>query len=36
MYRSIGNLTILHPVSVLTASSEGEIPAVEFRHAVVD
>jgi len=35
MYRSIGNLTTLHPVSVLTVSSEGEGPAAEFRHAVV-
>ena len=36
MYRSIGNLTILYPVSILTVSSEGEGPAAEFRHAVAD
>jgi hypothetical protein len=36
MYRSIGNLTTLHPVSVLTVRSEGEGPTAEFRHAVAD
>jgi hypothetical protein len=36
MYRSIGNITTLHPVSVLTVSSEGEGPAAEFRYAVAD
>jgi hypothetical protein len=36
MYRSIGNLTTPHPVSVLTVSSEGEIYAAEFRREVAE
>jgi hypothetical protein len=36
VFRSIGNLTTLHPVSVLTVSSESEVPAAEFRHAVAE
>jgi len=34
IYRSIGNVTTLHPVTVVTVSSEGEFPAEGFRHAV--
>jgi len=36
MCRSIGNLTTVHLVSVLTVSSDGEVPAAQFRHAVAE
>jgi len=36
MYMSIGNLTTLHPVPILTVISEGEDPAAEFQHAVAE
>jgi hypothetical protein len=36
MCRSTGNLTTLHPVSILTVSSEGEVSAAEFRREVAE
>ena len=36
IFKSIGNLTTLHPLSVLRVSSESEVPAAEFRHSVAE